>query len=126
MFPLVRELADQGAPLTGTMRLVESCGAVYTGATDATRRTYNQAWWSRIYIRIEEYANEPSARGAYTPFFEALETGVRWVHEQRSQTTKTGHAPHREPATLGDAHVLGSNNEPLVDVKGLEPLTFRV
>lgn len=82
--------------LTSAMKLLTYCATMYRQSDDEAKRLANQAFFDKIYIGEDE---QPTVELAEP--FNAL-----------------------APDTL--SHVGGSSTSTTVDVKGLEPLTFRV
>ena len=121
---LERAGIDTEATLTTLIDLITEPGRAYANLSAGLRRTYNQAWFTRIYI--DSIANDPTAdldcNGERTLLAEALE-GSRRLTLATLEKCKTGPVGPAELMTLGMQFVKGSIKNPLVEPRGLEPLT---
>ncbi len=111
---LIRALTD----------LIVDCGQTYERADDATRRSYNQAWFERIYL-------DQDAPGSVTARPERTEPvrAVRSATVRPRDTRPPSSGPARPPNAKGRgtvgyrvlSHDHGSNVVCLVEVAGIEP-----
>jgi site-specific DNA recombinase len=123
---LSRLSADQDsheATLHAVLDLVGSCGRAYELSEPKGRRDYNQAFFSGIFLDVEEDEPRPKvAKVRRTPVLAALQehrepnglTEVIDLEQQRRQ----------DQSLDGVDYVSVSNEQLLVELRGLEPLTF--
>ena len=114
--------------LADTLDLTRDCYSAYLEAGDVTRRLFNQAFFSKIYIDEDDETRERSIRVDYNePFGHLLSRLVpaRVHHELQEQNTallaNAGGGFGGENG--GTDRVQGSHKDTLVGAKGLEPLT---
>ncbi len=122
--------------LADTLDLTRDCYAAYLEANETTRRLFNQAFFTHIYIDEDDLTRERTVRVDYNqPFDELLARLVpARVHhdlteadrQQKQNARQVNQAGVTPTTTTGDAEGQGSHTDTLVDVKGLEPLAFRV
>ena len=117
--------------LADCLDLTRDCHTAYLQAPDTTRRLFNQAFFSKIYIDEDDDTRERSVRVDYNqPFDELLSRLVparvhhdiqEHEHEQQKarRETRAGSATP-EP---GVDQVQGSHTDTLVERRGFEPLT---
>ena len=115
--------ADHEQGIRIALRLVANCEQAYAESTDARRRAYNQAWFEGLYLDsvIDEVL---IARAERTEVFEALRTA-----EQTSESGTMAAAPQDDEGRGSLryrvlSHVGGSNVSTLVELRGIEPLTY--
>ncbi|MGO4129919.1 recombinase family protein [Janibacter sp. RAF52] len=118
---------DTEQSLDRVLELLTTPGRTYCDLDYGLRRTYNQAWFT--WIDVDAESEDPDdailVSGEPTPIAEALDASRELVMAKNA----TSDADPGRPTSLGDTftkYVQGSIRNPLVDVKGLEPLTFRV
>ncbi len=111
------------ATLHAVLDLVRSCGRAYELSELKGRRNYNQAFFTGIYLDVEHDEPRPKvATVRRTPVLAALQDhrrpeALRAAVDQEQQ--------RRQDQSLdGVDYVSVSNNELLVELRGLEPLTF--
>jgi site-specific DNA recombinase len=123
---LSRLSADQDsyeATLHAVLDLVRSCGRAYELSEPKGRRDYNQAFFTGIFLDVDDDEPRPKvAKVRRTPVLAALQEhrepdGLAAVVDQEQQ--------RRQDQSLdGVEHVSVSNEQLLVELRGLEPLTF--
>ena len=103
--------------------LLGLCGDAYQRGNERLRREYNQVWFKGIYIKDED--GDPQVdRVERTEFFEAIQHVE--VRDSMADTAEGDPGENEGPDGRGHrviTHVRGSRNEPLVELRGLEPLT---
>ncbi|TAN24858.1 MAG: recombinase family protein [Actinomycetota bacterium] len=114
--------------LANTLDLARDCHAAYMEANDNTRRLFNQAFFSKIYIDEDDFTREQSVRVDYNePFGHLLSRLVpAHVHHglDRNKAASLDLAADGCELPAGGAHkVQGSHTSTLVEVSGLEPPT---
>ncbi len=117
--------------LADTLDLTRDCYAAYLEANETTRRLFNQAFFTHIYIDEDDLTRERTVRVDYNqPFDELLARLVpARVHQdlteadrQQKQNARQANQAGIRPTT-GDAEGQGSHTDALVEPRGLEPLT---
>jgi site-specific DNA recombinase len=113
------------ATLHAVLDLVRSCGRAYELSESKGRRNYNQAFFTGIFLDVEHDEPRPKvATVRRTPVLAALQEhrgpdGFTTAVDQEQQ--------RRQDQSLdGVDYVSVSNNELLVELTGLEPMTFSV
>ncbi|WP_196189367.1 recombinase family protein [Conexibacter sp. W3-3-2] len=123
MASILRAGIDTEATLDAILNLIYEPAYAYLGLEPGQRRTYNQAWWSRIYIdTIELLPAEVVCETTRTTIADALEASRQIAVEAleaRGEIRATAPRNVRTPATESDG---GSNNQPLVDPAIFESL----
>jgi len=114
--------ASQEEILRGTIALITDCASAYLSGGLQLRRTYNQAWFSKITVDAEH--DDLAAEAEHTDLIESLHLSARALTEasvaEQSVTplhTKPGESLSSRLVSYAD----GSIKNPLVEVKGLEP-----
>jgi hypothetical protein len=111
------------ATLHAVLELVRSCGRAYQLGEPKGRRDYNQAFFTGIYLDVEHDEPRPKvAKVRRTPVLAALQE-----HRPSERLTEVVDQEQQRRQGLsrdGVEHVSVSNNELLVELRGLEPLTF--
>lgn len=100
--------------LNGTLNIVGTAASVYRDAADPMRRAYNQAWWSRIIIRVE--MDEVAADGDRAEIFESLGQSIHQITgdtEVDARAEPGNQTPRR--TNPGGEHVMGSIKNTLVE-----------
>ena len=110
------EYADARAHLDDALNLLSNCADIYTRCDDANRRLCNQAFFTRVYIDEDDELRVENNR----PFEMLLDPEIN-----ANALTWAEHAD-KARTTTNDSVGKGSSLVRRVDVKGLEPLTFRV
>ena len=118
---------DTEGSLNTVLDLMSAPHRTYRDLDFGLRRTYNQAWFT--WIDVDAESDDPDdallVSGVPTPIAEALDASRELV----LATNKSSDANPGRPTSLDNVftnYVQGSIKDPMVDVKGLEPLTFRV
>ncbi len=115
------------ALLADTVDLTRDCHTAYQQADDNTRRLFNQAFFTKIYIDEDDDTRQRSIRVDYNPPFNDLLNRLVPAHvHQRLNNDKTA-----QPGTPvggtgnspGTAEAQSSHTSTLVELRGLEPLT---
>jgi hypothetical protein len=125
-----RQLEEARKILADTLDLARDCHAAYLEANDSTRRLFNQAFFSKIYIDEDPETRERSIRVDYNePFGELLSRLVpaRVHHELQTQSRAENRTPR--PDNRAGGHEFGSDAsegqgcppDTLVEVPGIEP-----
>ncbi len=124
--------------LADCLDLTRDCHAAYLQADDNTRRTFNQAFFSKIYIDEDDTSRQRSIHVDYNEPFNQLLNRLVPAHEHRTMQekqramAKTQHAQTANHASSGAttpggnsrvAEVQGSHTDTLVELRGFEPLT---
>ena len=119
------------AVLADTLDLTRDCHAAYLEANENTRRLFNQAFFTRIYIDEDDESRERSVRVDYNQPFDDLLS--RFVPAGVHRELVTGKTAHRDtPAggfgetPAGVAEGESSHTDTLVGAAGLEPTTSAV
>ncbi len=115
---------DTEATLNALIDLITESGRTYADLGLGLRRTYNQAWFTRIYIDAisDDPTDELEITGEHTVIADALE-GSRELTLATLENSKAGPVG---PAMLIDLciqYAKGSSKNPLVELRGFEPLT---
>ena len=101
-------------PLDDCLALAGDMHAIYMSNEDSLRRIANQAFFDKLIVTDDDTIDgEPGV-----PFNVFLNPDV--------QTLALRHQGRKAKSGTQTGDVAGLNNDLLVDVKGLEPLTFRV
>lgn len=114
---------DTEATLNQLIDQISDPGRAYRRLDDGLRRTYNQAWFSRIYIDV--VPNNPDSplrtNTDRTVISQSLETCRQiLLAAQNNPADPEGPA---EIIDIGSRRTRGSIKNPLVELRGLEPLT---
>jgi hypothetical protein len=116
--------ASQEEILRGTIALITDCASAYVSGGLQLRRTYNQAWFSKITVDAEH--DDLAAEAEHTDLIESLHLSARALTEasvaEQSVTplhTKPGESLSSRLVSYAD----GSIKNPLVELRGFEPLT---
>ena len=119
--------------LADCLDLTRDCHAAYLQATDPTRRLFNQAFFTRIYIDEDDGTRERSVRVDYNPPFGDLLARLvparvhhdvhKHQHAEEQKTRRETPAGSATPEP-GIHKVQGSHTDTLVELRGLEPLAF--
>jgi len=117
------------ATLADTLDLTRDCHAAYLEANDQTRRLFNQAFFAKIYIDEDDETRERTVRVDYNqPFDDLLSRLVpaRIHHDLAQEETAHGADPVGDSSASDPriAEVEGSHTNTLVELRGLEPLTY--
>lgn len=109
------EVADEHVRnlLTATLTLAGDCYRAYKAAEELVRRQWNQAWFSKIEVDVENDA--PVVRTARTPLFEAVHHDAAVVRERTINELTSLFQTER---TDGAFAAVGSNVTTLVDKNG--------
>lgn len=120
---LERAGIDTQATLDAVLDLITDPAPTYQQLGDPDRRRFNQAWFSRIYIDIvsEEPDGTPATSGERSVFANALQAS-RQLAALSLQDDNQEPPGSCEPGGL--VRTMGSSAEPLVELRGLEPLTL--
>lgn len=118
---------DTQTALNQVLDLLSAPGRTYRNLDAGLRRTYNQAWFQWLYVDaiVDDPADGLTVVGEQTLFARALDAS----RELTLVTNETSDAAPGGPTSLVTAYMKNAESSiknPLVDVKGLEPLTFRV
>ena len=121
-----RANASQEEILTGTIRLIANCGEVYNNAGNNLRRIYNQAWFNRITVDAEY--EDTSCSPERTELMETLHRSAHALYETHGPAgpADSTHKHEKRAESLCSRlvpHDYGSTGSPLVELRGLEPLT---
>jgi site-specific DNA recombinase len=119
------------ANLAECLDLTRDCHTAYLQAPDITRRLFNQAFFSRIYILEDGDAGERTVSVDYNPPFDELLARLvpaHVHHDLQEAEHKQQRARRDAPAGsvvpgTGIAGVQGSHTDTLVELRGFEPLT---
>lgn len=109
---------DMSAAIVAVTSLLSRCGAAYEAASGPIRRDYNQAWFERINLNVDEFEVVHTEADA-TDFIEAL----------RTSSADENRAVDRGEDDLGlrmTSVVKGSNVTSMVGAEGFEPPTAGV
>ncbi len=117
--------------LADCLDLTRDCYSAYLQATNPTRRLFNQAFFTKIYIDEDEDTRERTVRVDYNqPFDDLLARLItaRVHHDLQKQDHAQQKARRETPAGSatpepGIYQVQGSHTDTLVELRGLEPLT---
>jgi len=116
------------ATLADCLDLTRDCYAAYLEANEPTRRLFNQAFFTKIYIDEDDETRERTVRVDYNQPFDDLLSRLVPAHVHRELGAKQ--TAHRETpiggpdtAPSGPYEVEGSHTSHLVELRGLEPLT---
>ncbi len=117
--------------LADCLDLSRDCHTAYLQATDPTRRLFNQAFFSRIYIDEDDNTRQRSVRVDYNqPFDDLLARLVPARIHHQLQEEQQGQQKARRDTPAGSAtpepgiyQVQGSHTDTLVELTGLEPVT---
>jgi site-specific DNA recombinase len=120
--------------LADCLDLSRDCHMAYLQATDPTRRLFNQAFFSKIYIDEDDDTRERTVRVDYNqPFDDLLARLItaRVHHDLQKQDHAQQKARRETPAGSatpepGIYQVQGSHTDTLVAAGGLEPSTSRM
>ncbi|MCU1675755.1 MAG: recombinase family protein [Frankiales bacterium] len=116
--------------LADTLDLARDCHAAYLEANDSTRRLFNQAFFSKIYIDEDPETRERSVRVDYNePFGELLSRLVPARVHRELQTRSRAENKTSRPENRAGGHAFGSEvsegqgcpPDTLVEVPGIEP-----
>ncbi len=110
--------------LTEVLDLLRDCHAAYLEANGDVRRLFNQAFFTRIVIEEDDETRQRRVRVSLHEPFDALLTRAATSAERATvDGAKRETARRTNPA--GGLHVVqGSDTNPLVELRGLEPLTL--
>ncbi|GAA4404532.1 hypothetical protein GCM10023147_47110 [Tsukamurella soli] len=120
------------AALAETLDLTRDCHAAYLEAGDATRRLFNQAFFSKIYIDEDDQTRERTVRVDYNqPFDDLLSRLVPAKTHHAQQAAEHGQNKTVRPENRtdgvnlpsGSAQGTGCLPSTLVELRGFEPLT---
>jgi site-specific DNA recombinase len=120
---LSRTEDDHQVTLEAVLALLEHCGRAYRLSDEAGRRDYNQAWFDRLLLDVDDDEDRrPAVAGvAHSPVMRALRQAEQVqglaANDAREPKSRRGGSPD------GVSDVRGSNYELLVKLRGLEPLT---
>ena len=107
--------------LHAVLDLVEHCGRAYALSDEAGRRDYNQAWFEAIYLDAddEDRRQRSPACGArrYWPACRRARASAREAITQEQERRRGG-----DPGGIDNVGVW--NVAPLVELRGIEPLTY--
>jgi site-specific DNA recombinase len=118
--------------LADCLDLSRDCHMAYLQAADPTRRLFNQAFFSKIYIDEDEDTRERTVRVDYNqPFDDLLSRLIpARAHHDMQQHEREQQQKARRETPAGSAtpepgihKVQGSHTDTLVELRGLEPLT---
>jgi site-specific DNA recombinase len=124
--------------LADCLDLTRDCSTAYLQADENTRRLFNQAFFSKIYIDEDENTRQRSIHLDYNEPFDQLlgrlipaqrhrETQETQRTMQKQQRARAEGQPSNNPGTPGGspriAEVQGSHTNTLVELRGFEPLT---
>jgi site-specific DNA recombinase len=114
--------------LADTLDLTRDCHAAYLGASDDTRRLFNQAFFAKIYIDEDDERRERAVRVDYNEPFDNLLSRLvpaRVHHELAQEETAHGEDPVGGAGDCTPRITEGqsSHTSTLVEVTGLEPAT---
>ena len=117
--------------LADTLDLARDCHAAYLQADDNTRRLFNQAFFSKIYIDEDDFTREQSIRVDYNEPFDHLLSRLVPAHIHRdlekNKPADQGQVSGGSGLSSGAAlMVQGSHTSTLVGDEGFEPPTLRV
>lgn len=115
---------DTEATLNQLIEQISDPGRAYRRLEEGLRRTYNQAWFSRIYIDAvpEDVNSLLQADTDRTTISQALEACRQIITAaENNSADPEGSA---EIIDIGSRHARGSIKNPLVELRGIEPLTF--
>lgn len=117
--------------LADTLDLTRDCYAAYLEADGNTRRLFNQAFFTKIYIDEDDETRERSVRVDYNQPFDDLLSRLVPAHVHRQlEVEKQTSRP--EPRTGGDAFTTGVAQgqgcppSTLVELRGIEPRSSSV
>ncbi len=120
------------ATLADTLDLTRDCHTAYLPANESTRRLFNQAFFTKIYIDEDKETRERSVRVDYNqPFDDLLARLVPpSVHRTLQATEHDEKQKARQENLTGDSSNMlgvaegqGCPPSALVELRGLEPLT---
>ena len=117
--------------LADCLDLTRDCHTAYLQATDPTRRLFNQAFFSKIYIDEDDDTRQRTVRVDYNPPFGELLARLvparvhHQLHEEQQGQQKARRETPAGSATPGPGiyQVQGSHTDTLVELRGFEPLT---
>ncbi len=118
--------------LADTLDLTRDCHAAYLEANEPTRRLFNQAFFTKIYIDEDDDTRERTVRVDYNqPFDDLLSRLVpaRIHHDLAEVDADTKQTSRPENRTGGAVFTVGVHEgqgcppSTLVELRGLEPLT---
>lgn len=115
--------ASQEEILRGTITLITTCASAYTDGGAQLRRTYNQAWFTKI--TLDAKYDDVTTETEHTDLIDALHRSTQALHQ-----TSTSQADATPQTKKGESvssrllsHASGSIRNPLVELRGCEPLT---
>ena len=116
------------AVLADTLDLTRDCHTAYLEAGDSTRRLFNQAFFSKIYIDEDDETREQTVRVDYNEPFDSLLSRLIPASVHRNLDIKKTALRDIPIGGLNDTlsetdKVQGSHTDTLVEMRGLEPLT---
>ena len=126
---------DTTRVLDAVIDLIAEPGPLYQELTDTARRTYNLAWFTKIYIDTEDDPTPNTTTGATahaerTPFAEAIQIGRQLVENEARNTNTPGPEDPSVLLTEADPGQLsvaqGSTPNPWVELRGIEPRSSSV
>ncbi len=121
---LQRTSVDTESTLSGVIGLLSDVSNTYDALELGLRRTYNQAWFSRIYIDTPERPRaELECEGDRSGFADALEACRLMAVETLPQRETGPEGPVVYDLPRGGDFVPFSNFDILVELRGFEPLT---
>lgn len=107
--------ADHARTVEDALALIERCGDAYAESSPQNRRELNQAWFERIVVDVEDDAPIVTAADA-TETVEILSTAQVMTPEEATDQTGI--------ALTTYSTVKGSMIASLVELRGIEPLTY--
>lgn len=115
--------------LADTLDLARDCHAAYLEADDPTRRLFNQAFFTKIYIDERRDSRSLGVRVDYQmPFDDLLNRLIPAGTHSALQNDKTAHRTSpmggSSLPTPGVPKVESSHTSTLVELRGFEPLAF--
>ncbi len=108
------------ATLAACLDLTRDCHAAYLEANDHTRRLFNQAFFSKIYIDEDDSAGEASVRVDYNQPFDELLTRLVPATVHLELQNRPARSDNPRPGVHQDQ---GCPPSRLVELRGFEPLT---
>ena len=112
--------AEHERAVRAALRLAADCGEAYERGTDATRRAYNQAWLEQL--RLDSHDDHVVLADVdRTELGEALHTAEVTSATDRAEPDTRTPGSYRYRVLV---HVRGSNVSCLVELRGIEPLTY--
>ena len=112
---------SQATTLQTVLQLVEHCGPTYARSDAAGRRDYNQAWFEALYLDADDDDRPAVARVRRTPLLATLQ-----AHRAAglTETVTRVQKCRRGVGPGGIEHVGVCNVELVVELRGIEPLTY--